>query len=107
MSCSIFCIPRRSTSLSKPSPWLEKVPTSSPGVAVGSPATRDLTGFAPAYHTNQALSLNVFEVLITAKDHTPVQIVIADVDANGRGLSTSTLFALSGPCMHKEKAMTR
>jgi small subunit ribosomal protein S21e len=34
--------------------------------------------------------------LITSKDHASVQIVIADVDANGRALSTSTSFALSG-----------
>ena len=34
--------------------------------------------------------------LITSKDHASVQIVIADVDANGRALTTSTSFALSG-----------
>jgi len=34
--------------------------------------------------------------LITSKDHASVQVVIADVDANGRALSTSTSFALSG-----------
>ncbi|TFY81710.1 hypothetical protein EWM64_g2310 [Hericium alpestre] len=35
--------------------------------------------------------------LITSKDHASVQISVADVDANGRALSTSTSFALSGP----------
>jgi hypothetical protein len=34
--------------------------------------------------------------LITSKDHASVQINIADVDANGRSLSTSTTFALCG-----------
>ncbi|GLB35010.1 putative 2OG-Fe(II) oxygenase superfamily protein [Lyophyllum shimeji] len=34
--------------------------------------------------------------LITSKDHASVQISIADVDANGRALSTSTTFALCG-----------
>ncbi|RXW24124.1 hypothetical protein EST38_g1735 [Candolleomyces aberdarensis] len=34
--------------------------------------------------------------LITSKDHASVQIVIADVDANGRALGTSTTFALCG-----------
>ncbi|KAK0459665.1 ribosomal protein S21e [Desarmillaria tabescens] len=34
--------------------------------------------------------------LITSKDHASVQINIADVDANGRALSTSTTFALCG-----------
>jgi small subunit ribosomal protein S21e len=34
--------------------------------------------------------------LITAKDHASVQISIADVDANGRALSTSTTFAFCG-----------
>lgn len=34
--------------------------------------------------------------LITSKDYASVQIVIADVDANGRALQTSTSFALSG-----------
>lgn len=34
--------------------------------------------------------------LITSKDHASVQIMIADVDANGRALTTSTSFALSG-----------
>ncbi|KAJ2916008.1 hypothetical protein MD484_g4360, partial [Candolleomyces efflorescens] len=34
--------------------------------------------------------------LITSKDHASVQIVIADVDANGRALQTSTTFALCG-----------
>jgi hypothetical protein len=34
--------------------------------------------------------------LITSKDHASVQIAIADVDANGRALSTSTTFALCG-----------
>ena len=34
--------------------------------------------------------------LITSKDHASVQVVIADVDANGRALPTSTSFALSG-----------
>jgi hypothetical protein len=34
--------------------------------------------------------------LITSKDHASVQIVIADVDGNGRALPTSTSFALSG-----------
>ena len=34
--------------------------------------------------------------LITSKDHASVQIAVADVDANGRALSTYTSFALSG-----------
>ncbi|KAI0256890.1 ribosomal protein S21e [Lactifluus subvellereus] len=34
--------------------------------------------------------------LITSKDHASVQVVVADVDANGRALPTSTSFALSG-----------
>ncbi|TCD68897.1 GTPase activating protein [Steccherinum ochraceum] len=34
--------------------------------------------------------------LITSKDHASVQLSVADVDANGRALSTSTSFALSG-----------
>ncbi|KAI6036358.1 ribosomal protein S21e [Pisolithus microcarpus] len=34
--------------------------------------------------------------LITAKDHASVQINIADVDAEGRALSTYTAFALCG-----------
>ena len=34
--------------------------------------------------------------LITSKDHASVQLSIADVDANGRALSTSTTFALCG-----------
>lgn len=34
--------------------------------------------------------------LITSKDHASVQINIADVDANGRALSTSTTFVLCG-----------
>ncbi|KAK0197172.1 ribosomal protein S21e [Armillaria mellea] len=34
--------------------------------------------------------------LITSKDHASVQINIADVDANGRALGTSTTFALCG-----------
>ncbi|KAI0818773.1 ribosomal protein S21e [Irpex lacteus] len=34
--------------------------------------------------------------LITSKDHASVQIAVADVDADGRALSTSTVFALSG-----------
>jgi hypothetical protein len=34
--------------------------------------------------------------LITSKDHASVQISIADVDANGRALPTSTTFALCG-----------
>ncbi|KAJ3573957.1 hypothetical protein NP233_g2082 [Leucocoprinus birnbaumii] len=34
--------------------------------------------------------------LITSKDHASVQISIADVDANGRALSTSTTFAICG-----------
>jgi hypothetical protein len=34
--------------------------------------------------------------LITSKDHASVQISIADVDANGRALSTTTTFALCG-----------
>lgn len=34
--------------------------------------------------------------LITSKDHASVQIAIADVDANGRALNTSTTFALCG-----------
>jgi len=34
--------------------------------------------------------------LITSKDYASVQISIADVDANGRALPTSTTFALCG-----------
>ena len=34
--------------------------------------------------------------LITSKDHASVQISVADVDADGRALSTSTTFALCG-----------
>jgi hypothetical protein len=34
--------------------------------------------------------------LITSKDHASVQISIADVDANGKALGTSTMFALCG-----------
>ena len=34
--------------------------------------------------------------LITSKDHASVQLSVADVDANGRALGTSTSFALSG-----------
>ena len=34
--------------------------------------------------------------LITSKDHASVQIVIGDVDANGRLLNTNTTFALCG-----------
>ncbi|TFK54944.1 40S ribosomal protein S21 [Heliocybe sulcata] len=34
--------------------------------------------------------------LITSKDHASVQFSVCDVDANGRALSTSTSFALSG-----------
>ncbi|TFK76504.1 ribosomal protein S21e, partial [Pluteus cervinus] len=34
--------------------------------------------------------------LITSKDHASVQINIADVDSNGRALSTSTTFVLCG-----------
>ncbi|KAJ4001362.1 ribosomal protein S21e-domain-containing protein [Lentinula boryana] len=34
--------------------------------------------------------------LITSKDHASVQIAIADVDANGRALPTTTTFALCG-----------
>ncbi|EPQ58177.1 RabGAP/TBC, partial [Gloeophyllum trabeum ATCC 11539] len=34
--------------------------------------------------------------LITSKDHASVQFSVADVDANGRALSTSTSFALCG-----------
>ena len=34
--------------------------------------------------------------LIISKDHASVQISIADVDADGRALPTSTTFALSG-----------
>ncbi|CAE6503247.1 unnamed protein product, partial [Rhizoctonia solani] len=35
--------------------------------------------------------------LITSKDHASVQISVADVDANGKALGTSTMFALCGP----------
>jgi hypothetical protein len=38
----------------------------------------------------------IIDRLITSKDYASVQIVIADVDANGRALQTSTSFALSG-----------
>ncbi|KAF8311312.1 40S ribosomal protein S21 [Clavulina sp. PMI_390] len=34
--------------------------------------------------------------LITAKDHASVQITIADVDEDGKALSTGTSFALCG-----------
>ncbi|KAF8481534.1 40S ribosomal protein S21 [Gautieria morchelliformis] len=34
--------------------------------------------------------------LITSKDHASVQISIVDVDAEGKAMSTSTSFALSG-----------
>ncbi|KAF8590587.1 40S ribosomal protein S21 [Ramaria rubella] len=34
--------------------------------------------------------------LITSKDHASVQISVVDVDADGKALSTSTSFALSG-----------
>ena len=34
--------------------------------------------------------------LITSKDHASIQISVADVDANGRALGTSTSFALCG-----------
>ena len=34
--------------------------------------------------------------LITSKDHAAVQIAIADVDADGRALPTTTQFALCG-----------
>ncbi|KAI0027685.1 40S ribosomal protein S21 [Vararia minispora EC-137] len=34
--------------------------------------------------------------LITSKDHASVQVVIGDVDAEGRLLNTSTTFALCG-----------
>ena len=34
--------------------------------------------------------------LITSKDHASVQISIADVDADGKALSTTTTFALCG-----------
>ena len=47
-------------------------------------------------HVILALTLRA-DRLITSKDHASVQISIADVDANGRALNTSTTFALSGP----------
>ncbi|KZO95774.1 40S ribosomal protein S21 [Calocera viscosa TUFC12733] len=34
--------------------------------------------------------------LITSKDHASVQISVADVDAEGKSLGTSTTFAISG-----------
>lgn len=34
--------------------------------------------------------------LITSKDHSSVQLNIVDVDAEGKAMSTSTSFALSG-----------
>ncbi|KAG8803169.1 40S ribosomal protein S21 [Serendipita sp. 398] len=34
--------------------------------------------------------------LITSKDHASVQISVADVDSEGKALSTSTTFALCG-----------
>ena len=34
--------------------------------------------------------------LITSKDHASVQIVVGDVDANGRLQNTNTTFALCG-----------
>lgn len=42
--------------------------------------------------------LMIFRIdrLITSKDHASVQIAIADVDENGRALSTATTFALCG-----------
>ena len=42
------------------------------------------------------LCAKTLDRLITSKDHASVQIVIADVDSNGRALSTGTTFALSG-----------
>ena len=42
------------------------------------------------------LKLHFIDRLITSKDHASVQISIADVDADGRALSTSTTFALCG-----------
>ncbi|KAI3610407.1 40s ribosomal protein s21 [Moniliophthora roreri] len=39
---------------------------------------------------------NYADRLITSKDHASVQIAIADVDANGRALNTTTTFALCG-----------
>jgi len=36
------------------------------------------------------------DALITSKDHASIQLSIADVDANGRALPTSTSFVLSG-----------
>ena len=42
------------------------------------------------------LKLRSTDRLITSKDHASVQISVADVDADGRALSTSTTFALSG-----------
>ena len=38
----------------------------------------------------------IIDRLITSKDHASVQIVVADVDPNGRALPTSTSFALCG-----------
>lgn len=42
------------------------------------------------------LNKNVIGRLITSKDHASVQIVIADVDSEGKALSTTTSFALCG-----------
>ena len=45
---------------------------------------------------NSLTCLAYSDRLITSKDHASVQIAVADVDSNGRALSTSTSFALSG-----------
>jgi small subunit ribosomal protein S21e len=55
------------------------------------------TTFLPSVKTIQLISLATLDRLITSKDHASVQIAIADVDAEGKALPTSTTFALSGP----------
>lgn len=47
-------------------------------------------------HIAPSLICTISDRLITSKDHASVQISIADVDANGRAMKTSTTFALCG-----------
>ena len=51
-----------------------------------------LDHFSEVYVSNEMFS----DRLITSKDHASVQISIADVDANGKALGTSTMFAVCG-----------
>lgn len=48
------------------------------------------------YSLRSRLIFCISDRLITSKDFASVQISIADVDANGRALNTSTTFALCG-----------